>query len=136
MLESQAAMAAADAEAATDPTALADAAAAGGLASEPAARATIAQRLGLQGLASNAAERAALRTARLQEAGTEAEAEGQLATDDADADFAAAAQQAAAEQVAMAEAQVSAASRSMPAIHMLLSNGAWQNVSFLLCSVW
>ena len=44
----QAAMAALDAEAETDATAFADAAAATGLASDPAARATMAQRLGLQ----------------------------------------------------------------------------------------
>lgn len=107
-------MAAVDAEAAIDVSALADAAAAAGLASEPAARATMAQRLGLQGLASHAAERAALRTARLQEA----EADGQPEADPKEllkgeapeADFAAAAQQAAAEQVAMAEAQVGARS--------------------------
>ena len=44
----QAAMAALDAETETDVTAFADAAAAAGLASDPAARATMAQRLGLQ----------------------------------------------------------------------------------------
>lgn len=79
------------------------------------AEASLAQRLGLRDLASNAGERVALQTAALDEkSGTAERAElGRLAGSadagsaaESDSAFAAAAQQAAAEQVAMAEAQV------------------------------
>lgn len=81
------------------------------LLSQPAAAATMAQRLGLSGLGSNAAQRAALQTARL-ESDDDRQPAVQSAEQPADADlnpetFAAAAQRASAEQVAMAEAQVS-----------------------------